>query len=596
VGGPIKPIGPIIVKSGAQLEEKVAAKLLSMRVDREVGLIGRATLRFADKGYTLSSGTEFALGTLMTIKHPNGGPMIDGTITGVSLEQAADNGIPHLVIVVDDAAYKLTRGTNIKAHLNGTFSSVAQEIIGKHGLTPVVDSSPGAIEYQLQAGTDLDYLNAIAERTGFAWWVDGPKTMHVKKLKLAGPAATLKLGEDLESFSVRASGLRPSKLTVNGWNPDTQQKVEGVNTEAPAGVSPDLIKSYVGGGPTAKLKPAEASVSDLPPLTPGEAKALADALYSEWEAAAVIAEGICDATDKLKPGVTVEVKDAGPASGKYLVTAVEHSFDGEGRYVTRFSCGSHRPSGLVDTLGAPPADAGFLISGLVIGVVTDNADPDHAGRVKVKYSGINGEIESPWARVVSLGAGQKRGILFEPEVHDEVLVGFERGDTRRPVVLGGLHSKKNTLPTGSGPQAVDAGKVKYRRITSREDHFIEWGDGPAPTDQHILLLLGGAKKQKLRLGADRFDIELIAGTPATIKAGVAKFEITEAGDINIEANNINIKANMQLNMQSATIASLKGEAEVSVEANGVLNVKSSGMATIQASGPLAVKGMPVGIN
>ena len=448
--------------------------MLSLRVDREVGLVGRVTMRFRDFGYAISKAETFALGKPVVIQHPNGGNLIEATVTGISLEQGADNAVPQFVVIADDAAYKLTRGTTIKAHLNASYSTVAQQVISKHGLTPQVESVPGTNEYLLQAGSDLEYLNAITARSGLSWWVDGPKTVHVKKLKAAGPVLKLTMGEGLESFSVRASGLRPSKLTVNGWNPDTQAAVVGNSVEQPAGRPPDLLKKYMGAGPAGPLTAAPASASDLPPTTPGEANLIAKSMYADWEAAAIVADGICDATDKIKPGVTIEIADAGPASGKYLITGVEHVFAGIGEYTTRFTSGAHRPSGLVDTLGAPPPDPGFLISGLVVAVVTDNADPDHSGRVKVKYSAINGQIESPWARVVTLGAGADRGIVFEPEVHDEVLVGFERGDTRRPVVIGGLHSKKYKLPTGSGTQAVAGGKVNYRRITSRRSTSSSW--------------------------------------------------------------------------------------------------------------------------
>ena len=593
-GTKIRAVAPIVKVGGEPLQQKIADELLSMRVDREVGLIGRVTLRFRDFGYAISQAEIFALGKPVIIQHPNAGNLIEATVTGISLEQGADNAVPQFVVIADDAAYKLTRGTTIKAHLNASYSTVVQELISKHGLSPEVDSVSGTNEYLLQAGSDLEYLNAITARCGLSWWVDGPKTVHVKKLKPAAPALKLTMEEELESFSVRASGLRPSKLTVNGWNPDTQVAVVGNNEETPA-AAPDLLKKYVGAGPAGQLSAAEASASDLPPADPGEANLIAKSLYEDWAAAAIIAEGICDATDKIKPGVTVEVADAGPASGKYLVTGVEHVFAGLGDYTTRFISGGHRPSGLVDTLGAPAPDPGFLISGLVIAVVTDNADPDNAGRVKVKYSAVNGEIDSPWARVVTLGAGADRGIVFEPEVHDEVLVGFERGDTRRPVVIGGLHSKKFKLPTGSGSQAVAAGQVNFRRITSREGHFIELGDGKQPTEQHILMQLG-TKKQKLRLGADRFDIELIAGTPATIKAGATKFDISEAGDITIEANNISIKAKATMTLESEGAMSIKAQGNGSLQSTGPLSINGSSTVTVQGGGPVAVKGTPVAIN
>jgi uncharacterized protein involved in type VI secretion and phage assembly len=212
--------------------------------------------------------------------------------------------------------------------------------------------------------------------------------------------------------------------------------------------------------------------------------------------------------------------------------------------------------------------------------------------VKVKYAGVGAKIESPWARVVTLGGGGSRGVVFQPEVDDEVLVAFERGDTRRPVVIGGLFSEKNKLPTaGSG---VANGKVDYRRITSRKNHVIEIADGEKPADQHVLIKLGTVE-HKLRLGADRFDIEVAQGKPVTIKAGSAIFDINAAGNISIEGKNVTIKADNNLLLQGGAKAVLESNAQVQVHGAKV-DVKADGMGNIEAGGPLAIKGATVAVN
>ena len=80
----------------------------------------------------------------------------------------------------------------------------------------------------------------------------------------------------------------------------------------------------------------------------------------------------------------------------------------------------------------------------MIGVVTNNNDPD------TKWAGSSSAsrgwrpfYESDWARVVQVGMGKEWGNLFLPEVGDEVLVGFEFGDARRPYVIGGLINGKS---------------------------------------------------------------------------------------------------------------------------------------------------------
>jgi uncharacterized protein involved in type VI secretion and phage assembly len=579
-------IAPVIMAAGRDLKRELLNELISMRVERGLGLAGRATLRFLDGGYQISAGDTFALGKEITIKEPAGVELFSGTVTGIDLDQRR-RAVPELVVVVDDGGYKLARGTQIKTYLNTSYSEVIRQIANRHGLTPNVDSTRGTFEYLLQNGNDLAFLNSIAERAGLAWWVDG-RNLHVAKVPDATLPVTVTLGTDLYEFSVRASGLRPTAVELNGWNADTQKNVQGTNAASGAHTS-DLVKNYLGTKPASALTAAPALLADPPPLTVDEANTIATGLFADAEAAAVVAEGVGQINGRIKPGGRVKIADTGPASGTYVVTQVEHVYDRNG-FETRFTCGSRRPASIVDTLRGPSPDPSFLAAVPVIGVITDNNDP--SGRVKVKYSGVGGEIESPWARVVSLGGGASRGVIFVPEVGDEVLVAFERGDTRRPVVIGGLFSEKNKLPTaGSG---VTDGKVEFRRMISRKNHIIEIADGEQPNQQHVLIKLGTAE-HLIRVGADRFDIEVAEGKPLTIKAGKAMFDINAGGNISIEGKNVTIKADANLLLQGGSKAVLESNAQTQVT-GGQLQVKATGVGAVEAGGPLTLKGATVAIN
>ena len=83
------------------------------------------------------------------------------------------------------------------------------------------------------------------------------------------------------------------------------------------------------------------------------------------------------------------------------------------------------------------------IFGVEIAIVTNVKDPQKAGRVKVCFPRLPGKPESDWARAVRPAAGDGRGFYWLPEVHDEVLVAFERGASNRPFVLGALWGGKD---------------------------------------------------------------------------------------------------------------------------------------------------------
>ena len=91
------------------------------------------------------------------------------------------------------------------------------------------------------------------------------------------------------------------------------------------------------------------------------------------------------------------------------------------------------------------------ITGILIGTVTDNQDPEGLGRVKVKYPRLP-DVTSDWIPVASLFAGQQRGAFFLPEVEDEVLVTFEYGDINRPYIIGSVWNGQDTPPVAQEAQ------------------------------------------------------------------------------------------------------------------------------------------------
>src|SRR5229473_6079575 len=90
---------------------------------------------------------------------------------------------------------------------------------------------------------------------------------------------------------------------------------------------------------------------------------------------------------------------------------------------------------------ASTADAKMF--GVEVALVTNVQDPQKLGRVKVCFPRLPGKPESDWVRVVQPAAGAGRGFYWIPEVNDEVLVAFERGEAHRPYVVGSLWNGKD---------------------------------------------------------------------------------------------------------------------------------------------------------
>jgi uncharacterized protein involved in type VI secretion and phage assembly len=252
---------------------------------------------------------------------------------------------------------------------------------------------------------------------------------------------------------------------------------------------------------------------------------------------------------------------------------------------------------------------GHLWAGVVPAVVTNNLDTTdntNMGYVKVKYPWLDDAKESHWARLASPGAGATRGMVWMPEVNDEVLVAFEAGDFNRPYVVGGLWNGTDALPQNQNVLVVD-GKVEVRTFQTRIGHIFRFTDKDG--EEKIELLDGKQKtsivmdtaNEKITISSTK-DVEIdgkaagkidilnetgmttIKNTSGgmTIKSDSGNISIeTSGGNVTVKGTNVNVEATAGATVKGATItveassmATLKG-AIVNVEASGVLTLKGA---------------------
>src|SRR6478735_4405054 len=177
------------------------------------------------------------------------------------------------------------------------------------------------------------------------------------------------------------------------------------------------------------------------------------------------------------------------------------------------------------------AEAG-LVYEPVIGIVTDNKDPDKLGRVKVKFPTISEQDTSWWAPIIMIGAGKNRGWFFIPEKDDEVLCLFEQGDMARPLIVGSLWNGKDKAPDknpGGNPRRV---------IKSRAGSKITFDD-----DQMKLIIEDGTGKGKITFdsNANKIQIEALVGDVAIMTPG---------DETKIVAKSIEMKAGTNIEVHS----------------------------------------------
>jgi uncharacterized protein involved in type VI secretion and phage assembly len=106
---------------------------------------------------------------------------------------------------------------------------------------------------------------------------------------------------------------------------------------------------------------------------------------------------------------------------------------------------------------------GMSDAAVVIGTVEDVDDPNGWGRVRVTYGFLGSQSRSDWAPIAAPMAGRGRGVWFCPEPGDEAVLGFDRGDVWRPIVLGFLWNGIDNPPSTS---------TRERLIRSVNGHTI----------------------------------------------------------------------------------------------------------------------------
>lgn len=582
-------LSPTISLDGSELSASWQAALIEVRCDLQLAQPGRIALRLLDPGYALLDAGKVGLGTALTVTIPGASsPLIEGEVTEVGCEQR-EGEQPELIVVAHDLSHRLARMTAVGTYLNSTVEQVVSQLAQIANLTPDISGASQQVDYLLQVDTNLGLIDELASRTGCDWWVGG-KTLHFAT-PAKGTSVKLSLGSTLRSFSARATGYHADSFVVDGWNRDQQQTVTGESSEATKAVLASSQLSEIATKTSDAFGKATVVTSSVGARTQSEAKMLSQSLLDHQLASSVEAWGVADASVALQLTDVVEVANAGPLSGDYPVTALEFSYRPHRGSLMRFRCGDRR-RGSVLGQGKGGGDRHRSIvshPGLIVGLVTNINDPNNQGRVKVRFPGLSSNDESDWARLAGIGGGDNRGSVFVPEVNDEVLVGFEGGDTRLPVVIGGLYGSQSVIPT---PDVSD-GKVQARQIQSRLGHYFKFLDGTTSATQAIELVLAGGNNL-IHLGKDKLAVQVPSGTPIDIVAGSSNITVAGSGAITIKGSSISIEADGQLELKGATVT-VAATGSLSVQSDGAATLKGSTVA-IQGSSSVSVVGSTVSIN
>jgi phage protein D len=544
-----------IAIDGQTLGEEWLGMLSDVQVRDNLMLPDTAVVRFRDPHGDKLTSNPLKLGVPLVIKlgaAPDRAPakLFEGEIVALEPEFRADEAV--LAARAFDKGHRLNRKRESFTYLNKKAEDIVAEVAGRNGLPTGTIDSTSTVHQHLQQSqqTDWDFCWMLARMNGFEFAVTEGKVNFCKRATQAS-AMTLRWLDNLNAFRARASAVgQVADVTVANHDPKARQATTSTISQAVAAGTARILQerdraiSALGGG--------SARVADRVATSTDEAQSMAQGVMNRMASAFLEADGIAHGSPKLRAGATVTIEGVGDFSGDYLLSATTHRFKGGHTYTTQFEISGDRSRSLIELMGGHASSSsgggggGAAAGGaagwggkLVIGAVTNNNDPDNMGRVKVQFD-------------------------------DEVVVGFEHGDTRRPFVLGSLYTGKEPLPD----DLKDADKREAKFGVKTDNAF----------------LAHSSKELKLHSG-EKMTIEV----HNEASGATGDFKLDAVGNVEQNASkNFKATASQSIELQANQSVTVKGQGSVTIEAQGSLKLQGATI-DIQANGPVNVKGAMINL-
>ncbi len=551
--------------AGADVSPEFMAAVRAIDVDLSLYMPGMATIELIDRELkwvddsSLNVGAELEISAAGTVPiggtQPAASVVFKGRISSLEPEYLVDGQTSIMIVRAYDKLHQMHRGTGTKTFLKSKDSDMVQKVAQEAGLQAQVTSTSVQHEHVFRGDlTPYEFVQMLGRRNGHATFCEG-NTVHWKPpLAFNFPEVTGKYGVNIIEFRpVLSSTGMVNEVQVQGWDPKTKRAVTGTATSTQRLAQALIAPS---GGPAlanSKFSSAKLHVADHLTETPA-ADVLAKAVFARMAAGDLTAEGSALGDAGIKPGAKLKIENVGTRfSGSYLITRAHHRSDPETGFHTKFWLGGMSSGTVGALLSDDPTDAGsrsHIAQNVVVGIVTNNDDPEKVGRVKVKFPWLSDIDESNWAPVLGIGAGNQRGLLILPEVNDEVLVTFANGDFNRPYVLGGVWNGQDAPPNNA---AVASGNVEVRELKTRVGHILRFTD---KSGGEKIEIIDKTTKNSIVITSSTNKIEITADGPISV---IAK------QDVKVEGAQITVEAKSKLALKAAM-----------VEINGSTTVKISG--------------------
>ncbi|CAM4376617.1 phage baseplate assembly protein V [Zobellia roscoffensis] len=285
----------------------------------------------------------------------------------------------------------------------------------------------------------------------------------------------------------------------------------------------------------------------------------------------------------LRVGDTLELKGlnfSDPTKqdpyGSYDIIKVVHRFDHSGHYSNSFE-------GVPEGTEHLPYSNSFAAPRAADqrGLVLDNADPDGLGRIKVQFPWQKAMgTSTPWIKMVTPYAGNGKGFYFIPEKDEEVLVGFENGNSEKPYIISAGFNTKAKSEYYNSENDLKAIKTRSGNevIMNDKDGSVTISDA----DGNTVVMNGNGEitisaNKKLNLNSE--EINITASKTVNIEGSnnvnVNSKEILADGTSKVTVNSA---AKVEMTAPSTQV---EGSAELKLKSDGILDADGTTMTNIK---------------
>jgi phage protein D/phage baseplate assembly protein gpV len=548
----------VVEFDGRPMSADVEPLLVSAFVDDNRTMPDMFVLCFRDPKRTVLESLGAKVGSKVKIgavsdASPAGEPLVQGEVTALELDY--DQRDTLTVVRGFDNSHRLFRGINTFAYRNVTYSDVVRTVAQRAGVqVGAVDSTSGVYPHVTQAAeNDWAFLRSLAREVGYELVVEEGKLCFKSPIKSTGaPGATgletknpLQLVYGSNLLRLRAtitSAEQVQNVEVRGWDVMKKQPVVGTapadTHSATLQTKPAQLAGMFGGKTYVRTEGAYQNQAEVDAV----AKVTAEQVSGTFAEL----DGVARGNPKLKAGAAVSLSLLGePFDGKYVLSSARHTYDPKSGYTTAFTVSGQQDRSLLSLTSSNGNNGSgepvHRSPGVAVALVTDVADPDKLGRVKLKFPWLSEDFQSDWVRTVQAGAGANRGTVILPEVNDEVLVAFEQGQARRPYVIGGLYNGVDKPKLGDG-ELVNAtnGQIHRRGFTSRVGHTLIFDD-----EKNSVTIKTGKGELQIVLDEQGKTMKLVSK---------GKVEISADQDITVKGGaNVSVEATAKLTLKGATV-------------------------------------------